>query len=136
MKKLSIILTLAVLISGCAIFENPVSRRVVIAGAVSSAIRWGVPVEKQAEVARQITAASQIYNSLAGPEGIPTVDQFTSALDKYLPNDPSKPLAETALIAIYSGYYPEISKKAPKEQLAWLSDFLVAASTGAAPFLK
>lgn len=136
MKKYILISILAVALTGCAIFQSPELTQVLFSGGVSSAIQYGVPKDKQSEVAAQIVAASDLYNSLAGPNGVPSPEQFKIALDKYLPANASKALAETTLIAVYAVYYPDISGKAPKDQLAFLGNFLTGARAGAQPFVK
>lgn len=136
MKKLLLLPIVVALLSSCAIFSNPALSRIVFAGAVSAAIEYGVPKDQRAQVAQQITAAGALYNSLAGPEGIPTPEQFAAALETYLPNNSSKTMAIAALTLVYSTYYPEMVKNSPKDQLVFLQNFLAGAVAGAAPYLK
>ncbi len=134
--KTLIIALIALALTSCTVFQNnPALTQAVIAGAVSVALAH-TPAAQQAIVAKDVNIASDLYNALAGPEGIPTPTQFAAALSKYLPNDSSKALAESALNALYASYYPTLAGKSPKDQLAYLGVILAGFKAGAAPYMK
>jgi hypothetical protein len=130
-----LLIPIVALLTSCAVLQNPALNQVVIAGAVSAALQR-VPEVQRAKVANNINTASELYNALAGPDGVPSVEQFAAALDVYLPDDPSKPLASAALISLYSAYYQQIADHSPKDQLALLGAFLAGAKAGALPYMK
>lgn len=129
------IVAVSLAFSSCAVFQNPVLTQAVIAAAVSTALAH-TPEAQRAVVAKDINIASGLYNVLVGPDGVPSPAQFAAALEKYLPADASKPLAEAALNALYSGFYPQITDHSPKDQIAYLGTILAGFKAGAAPYVK
>lgn len=133
--KITLILPLLAL-AGCATAPlNEDSITPLITLGVANAIQFGVPKAEQIQVANEVIAAGDLYNSLAGPNGIPTPQQFSVALNKYLPENNTKALSITELVAVYSVYYPDFKGQAPADQLAYLAKFLNAARAGASPFV-
>src|SRR5262249_51243630 len=122
LKKLLLVPILALSLGACATFDQNSAQALITLG-VANAIQFGVPKDKQVEVARQIFAAGDLYNSIAGSNGLPEPAQFSALLNKYLPASNVKELSVTELVAVYSVYYPDYKDKAPKDQLAALAGF-------------
>ncbi len=125
---------LVALLCSCAVLQNQALTESMVAAGVSVALSR-VPADARAKVVADVNIASGLYNELSGPDGAPSVQQFAMALDKYLPNDAYKSLAEAALNGLYAGFYPQIAAKAPKDQLAYFGNVILAGfKAGAAPY--
>lgn len=130
------LIAVALLLQSCAVFQNEALTQSIVAAAVSVTLSR-VPEAARAKVAADVTIASDLYNALVGPEGVPSPSQFALALDKYLPNDSYKALAEAALNGLYAGFYPQIAAKSPKDQIAYFGNVVLAGfKAGAAPYVK
>ena len=131
-----ILIPLVALLCSCALLQNQALTEALVAAAVSQGLAH-TPDAQRALVAKDIDIASGLYNALVGPDGIPSPAQFAAGLDKYLPNDNAKPLAQAALNPLYAVYYSQIAAKAPKDQIAYFGNVILAGfKAGAAPYVK
>ncbi len=135
MKKL-LLMPIVALLCSCAVLQNQALTESIVAAGVSVVLSR-VPADARAKVAADVNIASGLYSQLVGPNGAPTVEQFAAAVNMYLPNDSYKELAAAALNGLYAGFYPQISAKAPKDQIAYFGNVILAGfKAGAAPYVK
>ncbi len=133
MKTYFLLIALCLTLSGCGNM-TPSMARPLAAAATAAAIQYAVPPAQRVEVARNTVAASQVYTEFSGGH-VPTPSQLNTALERVLPNNPSKALTQAGIISIYTAYYPRFQNAIPATQFDWLTNILLGTGDGAAPFL-
>lgn len=113
----------------------PGAVRPLVAAATGAAIQYAkVTPAKRGEIARTTVAVGNLYDRFSAGH-VPTPAQFHLAMEDYLPDNPSKPVVEIGLDALYSTWYPRFSNKIPQIQFDYLTNFLLGAKDGALPFV-
>lgn len=123
---------IALSVGGCA---DQTYIRAGTAAAVAATIQYVVPTAQKGTVARNCVKASQIYSTVSGGQ-IPDGAQLRLVLDRVIPENPGKIMAETVLVSFYSGkVYPQIKDKVPADAFATINEYLLGINDGATPFV-
>lgn len=134
MKTKHLISVIALLLFTSCAQLTPEALRGFAAVGTGVALQYAVPKAQKASVAANINAAGNLYTQFSNG-AVPTPAQLTLALNTYLPSNETKALTISTIVGIYGGYYPQFKDEAPTEQLDYLTNFLLGARDGAAPFV-